>query len=106
MRKHWFFPEQRDGLGKLGICSDAKVMIAIQQLVYGETGHSLCQYYQMGRESADLCLLYFCEAIRGSYEENYIRPPKSEEAERIAAIHEKKHGFPGMLGSIDCMHWK
>ncbi|XP_071708070.1 uncharacterized protein [Rutidosis leptorrhynchoides] len=30
--------------------------------------------------------------------------PTREDMERLYEVHEKKHDFPGMLGSIDCMH--
>ncbi|GJX51851.1 ALP1-like protein [Tanacetum coccineum] len=31
---------------------------------------------------------------------------QEEEAERLYTAHNNIHGFPGMLGSIDCMHWE
>lgn len=36
--------------------------------------------------------------------EEYLRPPRCDEVERLLQIGES-HGFPAMLGSIDCMHW-
>ncbi|XP_071708559.1 uncharacterized protein [Rutidosis leptorrhynchoides] len=32
--------------------------------------------------------------------------PTSSDIARLYSAHEEKHGFKGMLGSIDCMHWK
>jgi hypothetical protein len=34
----------------------------------------------------------------------YLRPPTVEEVEKLVQANEAR-GFPGMLGSIDCMHW-
>jgi len=35
----------------------------------------------------------------------YLRSPNEDEVARLLAIGESC-GFPGMLGNIDCMHWK
>ena len=37
--------------------------------------------------------------------DEYLRPPNNNDIARLLAIGEQR-GFPGMLGSIDCMHWK
>ena len=35
----------------------------------------------------------------------YLRAPKSSELQHILAVNEAR-SFPGMVGSIDCMHWE
>ena len=35
-----------------------------------------------------------------------MRRPNNSDIERILQLYEERHGFPGMLGSIDCMHWQ
>ena len=35
----------------------------------------------------------------------YLRRPTVEDTERFLQVGEAR-GFPGMLGSIDCMHWR
>ncbi|KAJ9548181.1 LOW QUALITY PROTEIN: hypothetical protein OSB04_020724 [Centaurea solstitialis] len=35
----------------------------------------------------------------------YIRKPSGSDIQAIYALHEEKHGLPGMLSSIDYMHW-
>jgi len=35
----------------------------------------------------------------------YLREPNAQDTEKLLAIGEAR-GFPGMLGSIDCMHWQ
>ncbi|GKF21167.1 ALP1-like protein [Tanacetum coccineum] len=39
------------------------------------------------------------------YGEEYLRKPTQTDVEKLYAFHEEKHGFPGMLGSIDCTKW-
>ncbi|GKB28265.1 ALP1-like protein isoform X1 [Tanacetum coccineum] len=36
----------------------------------------------------------------------YLRKPTLEDVVKIQQKHNNVHGFPGMLGSIDCMHWE
>jgi hypothetical protein len=33
-----------------------------------------------------------------------LRGPRTDEVEHLLQVAEAR-GFPGMLGSIDCMHW-
>ncbi|XP_071686672.1 uncharacterized protein [Rutidosis leptorrhynchoides] len=40
------------------------------------------------------------------YVDEYLRKPTSSDIARLYSAHEEKHGFRGMLGSIDCKHWK
>ncbi|XP_048613550.1 uncharacterized protein LOC125587336 [Brassica napus] len=35
----------------------------------------------------------------------YLRRPTREDLQRLLDVGEV-HGFPGMIGSIDCMHWE
>ncbi|GJV82848.1 integrase, catalytic region, zinc finger, CCHC-type containing protein [Tanacetum coccineum] len=35
-----------------------------------------------------------------------LRKPTLADIQNLYAAHNRIHGFPGMLGSIDCMHWE
>ncbi|KAJ9554748.1 hypothetical protein OSB04_009362 [Centaurea solstitialis] len=39
------------------------------------------------------------------YGKLYLRKPSYEDVQQLYAVHEERQGFPGMLGSLDCMHW-
>ncbi|GJR97443.1 ALP1-like protein [Tanacetum coccineum] len=41
----------------------------------------------------------------GLYGEEYLRRPTQSDVEKLYTFHENKHGFPGMIGSIDCTKW-
>ncbi|XP_073051191.1 uncharacterized protein [Primulina eburnea] len=34
-----------------------------------------------------------------------LRKPNATDIARLLEMHEQIHGFPGMLGSLDCIHW-
>ena len=40
------------------------------------------------------------------YEAQYLRSPNANDVERLLQLHFERHGFPDMLCSIDCMHWR
>ncbi|XP_071709040.1 uncharacterized protein [Rutidosis leptorrhynchoides] len=57
-------------------------------------------YIHRDREQAgEICILEL-------YVDEYLRKPTSSDIARLYSAHEEKHGFKGMLGSIDCMHWQ
>ncbi|KAI5334086.1 hypothetical protein L3X38_024219 [Prunus dulcis] len=47
----------------------------------------------------------FVQAVIDILGENYLRRPNNDDISRLLAEGETR-GFPGTLGSIDCMHWK
>ena len=47
----------------------------------------------------------FCRAVVQIFSEQYLRTPNANDIARLLHIGEQR-GFPGMLGSLDCMHWK
>ncbi|XP_021320814.1 uncharacterized protein LOC110437041 [Sorghum bicolor] len=49
-------------------------------------------------------LRHFVRAVVEVFGDVYLRHPNEADIARLLAMGEKK-GFPGMLGSIDCMHW-
>ncbi|XP_022030052.1 uncharacterized protein LOC110930972 [Helianthus annuus] len=47
----------------------------------------------------------FCKGVVKLYNTKYLRRPTKNDIIKLYQAQESKHGFPGMLGSIDCMHW-
>jgi hypothetical protein len=64
----------------------------------------------MARNTISECLKAFFRAILADKDlrDKYLRAPTATDARRISKLHEEKHGVPGMLMSLDCMHvsWK
>lgn len=103
---HFVRMRQRyDGRNRIGFTTIQKCTSAIRQLAYGTSPDSLDEYLQMGETTGRECLDDFCKCVFELYSAEYLRKPTPEDIQRLYNKHEEHHGFPGMLGSIDCMHW-
>ena len=74
-------------------------------LAFGVMGDFMDVYVQIGETTALQSLEKFVTAMVDIFFEEYLRKPNNEDIARLLT-HGKRHGFLGMLGSIDCMHWK
>jgi hypothetical protein len=99
-----WFEQKIDGLGRLGLSSLQKCTTAIHMLAYGMAADACDEYCRLGGSTAHECMRRFVIAIRGSFESRYLRQPTREDFECQMRIN-KDRGFPGMFGSLDCMHW-
>ncbi|XP_061993999.1 uncharacterized protein LOC133711947 [Rosa rugosa] len=59
----------------------------------------------MAESTAIESLGEFCCTIVTIYHQRYLRAPNIEDLERLLQLAERR-GFPGMIGSLDCMHWQ
>ena len=64
----------------------------------------------MGESAAILCLQKFTEVLLADddVKKEYLQAPTIDDCRKLSELHLEKHGIPGMVGSIDCMHvgWK
>ncbi|XP_020243331.1 putative nuclease HARBI1 [Asparagus officinalis] len=94
-----------DGVGKLGLSTLQKVTSAFRMLAYGTSTDSTDEYVRIGELTAIVCLKRFYRAIVEVYGDEYLRTPNVDDVARLLQKGEER-GFPGMLGSLDCMHWQ
>ena len=100
-----YFHQRRIATGRMGLSTLQKVTAAIRILAYGVPADATDEYIKIGESTAIECMKKFCRAIVEVFSEWYLRSPTSEDIARLLSIGQQR-GFPGMLGSLDCMHWK
>ena len=61
--------------------------------------------FEWVKSIARSCLQHFVDGIISLYGDTYLRRPTAEDMQRLLQYAERR-GFPGMVGSIDCMHWE
>ncbi|XP_073138048.1 protein ANTAGONIST OF LIKE HETEROCHROMATIN PROTEIN 1-like [Henckelia pumila] len=101
-----FFQQREDAVRRKGLSPLQKCTAAIRQLAYGVPADHLDEYLRMGESTAIRCLFKFCEYLVEIFGDRYLRRPNADDVQRLLQMHVDRHGFPGMLDSLDCMHWK
>ncbi|KAJ0565918.1 putative harbinger transposase-derived protein [Helianthus annuus] len=100
-----FFTQRPDARNYEGFTTLQKCIAAICQLAYGTVADALDEYLQMSARTTQECLYGFCRNVVKLYSKKYLRKPNVYDVQQLYEAHEARHGFPGMLGSIDCIHW-
>ncbi|XP_062162007.1 uncharacterized protein LOC133869045 [Alnus glutinosa] len=83
-----YFVQRRNCAGTIDLSSLQKVTDAFRMLAYGVPADYVDEYVRIGETTI----------------ESLQRSPNSNDVARLLEVGETR-GFPGMLGSIDCMHW-
>ena len=100
-----YFQLRRDAFGKVGLSPLQKCTAALRMLAYGSPADLMDESFGIVETTALECLIKFVQGIRHVYGEKYLRKPNDEDIQRLLQVGEAR-GFPGMLGSLDCMHWR
>jgi hypothetical protein len=100
-----YFTLREDALGREGLTPLVKCTAVLRMLCYGAVADSVDEYLKIGRSTTSECLEKFCEGIIACFGPEFLRRPTEEDTKRLLAKAEER-GMPGMLGSIDCMHWQ
>jgi hypothetical protein len=100
-----YFTRRRDVCCQSGLSPMQKCSAAIRMLMRGCAEDAVDEYAQIGKSTAQECLERFAEGVMDKFGGEYYRGPASVDMQRLLQIGEDC-GFPGMLGSIGCMHWE
>ena len=100
-----YFHQRRDALGRLGLLALQRVTAVFRMLTYGLPADATDEYIKIGESTAIASMKRFCRAIVEIFAEQYLKKPTANDVAKLLYVG-KQHGFLGMLGSLDCMHWK
>jgi hypothetical protein len=98
-----YFDLNYDAVGRAGLSGLQKCVAAIRVLAYGLPHDIVDEYVRIGESTTCEAVKKFCEGIIACYKDQYLRLTNPDDVRRILDRN-KERGFPGMLGSIDCMH--
>lgn len=100
-----YFQQRPDATGLLGLSSLQKVTAALRVMAYGSSADSLDENLRMAESTVLLCLKRFAACVISQFGSEYLRAPTARDIVRILTMNAAR-GFPGMMGSVDCMHWE
>ncbi|XP_074326893.1 uncharacterized protein LOC141664837 [Apium graveolens] len=98
-----YFQQRIDAVGRKGLSHLQKCTAAMRMLAYGVSADAVDDYVRIGESIAVEGLKKFVSNVITIFEGEYLRKPNSNDMQRLLQMGEAR-GFPGMMGSIDCMH--
>ena len=102
---HPLFMNLANAIGNKGASSLQRMYSVVMQLANGVSSFAVKDYSGVRADLGRDCLYAFCRFIIRRYGPQYINRWDKDEMEKEMAVNATR-GFPGMLGSIDCCHWK
>ncbi|XP_062089754.1 uncharacterized protein LOC133796299 [Humulus lupulus] len=100
-----YFHMRFDAVDRRGLSPLQKCTAAMRMLAYGAPADYVDQYVRIGETTAIECLVNFVRGVNDIFGTEYLRRPNAGDIRHLLQMGEVR-GFPGMLGSIDCMHWE
>ena len=101
----YYFKRCRSAAGIMGFSAYQNISAAMRVLTYGIPADYTDEYLRIGQDTTMESVRRFAKLVIRLYGEQYLRAPNEEDTKRLMEMNEKR-GWPGMLGSLDCMHWR
>lgn len=100
-----YFTQKRDCTGKLGINPIMKITGALRVLAYGSSADALDENLEISASVVRESTERFTKAVIEIFGDHYLRAPTEDDIRNLLRENARR-GFPGMVGSIDCMKWE
>jgi hypothetical protein len=97
------FVQKRNAAAILGLSTLQKIIVALRMLSCGVAADIFDEYVHIAESTAIESLRKFVTADVEIFEGEYLMESNEVDTARLLAIGERR-GFPGNLGSVDCMH--
>ncbi|XP_074288124.1 uncharacterized protein LOC141613289 [Silene latifolia] len=102
--RYSYFHHRNDTTRRDPLSSIQKCTTAMRILAYGIAGDAVDKYVRLAGTTTLKSLKKFVRGVIEIFGDEYLRRPTPDGIQRILQVNEAR-GFPGMIGSIDCMHW-
>ncbi|KAJ9537042.1 LOW QUALITY PROTEIN: hypothetical protein OSB04_029775 [Centaurea solstitialis] len=100
-----YFQQRPDAAGRQGLSPMQKCTGAMRVLAYGTSVDAIDEYLRMSGATTREALMHFVNGVISCFGNEYLRKPNKDDLARLLSAADQR-GFPGMIGSIDCMHWE
>ena len=90
-------------MGTIGFSGHQKCMTALRMLAYGTAADSWDEYLRMSESTCEDAMVRFATVVVEVFGPRYLREPTMADTRRLLVISEAR-GWPGLLGSLDCMY--
>ncbi|XP_042386814.1 uncharacterized protein LOC121978550 [Zingiber officinale] len=94
-----YFPWRIDAMGRMDLSPLQKCTAALLQLAYGAPSDQSDEYLRLAETTAIDYLINFCKCVYEVFGDQYLRRPTVADTQHLLEMHERRHGFPDMLGS-------
>ncbi|XP_023741934.1 uncharacterized protein LOC111890007 [Lactuca sativa] len=103
--RYEYFHMRYDARGKRGFTGLQKCVAVVTLMAVGESSDSVDDYMRMSERTARESLYRSVRGVIKTFGDIYLRKPSWNDMQQLYTAYEERHGFPGMLGSIDCTKW-
>jgi hypothetical protein len=100
-----YFILMKDFVGNIGFSGYQKVMASLRMLAYCTVADSWNEYLRMSETTWLEPMVRFATAVVKVFGAEYLWEPTAEDTAWLMALSEAR-GWPGILGSLNCMHWQ